>query len=284
MIIWVNGTFGVGKSSACRELVELLPGSTLFDPEGIGDYLRRALPRRRLAEVGDYQDLPAWRRLVPEAAATVLAEVPGALVVPMTLLREAYRDEIFGALAARGLTVHHFVLHAEETILRERIGRDTRFADDPAAAADCRDWRLAHLPAYQQAQPWLRRDARVLDTAELTPVRSRREWPPWSRRAPRAARSCAPPTRRTTRWRRRCCSSTRRTGCCWSTRSTSPTGSSPVAWSSAARRPRWPPSARPRRNWACGWTRRRCGCWPSTGSRAPAGAGVACGWSTTADA
>ncbi|MEY9948094.1 NUDIX domain-containing protein [Kitasatospora sp. GAS1066B] len=169
MIIWVNGTFGVGKSSACRELVELLPGSTLFDPEGIGDYLRRALPRRRLAEVGDYQDLPAWRRLVPEAAATVLAEVPGALVVPMTLLREAYRDEIFGALAARGLTVHHFVLHAEETILRERIGRDTRFADDPAAAADCRDWRLAHLPAYQQAQPWLRRDARVLDTAELTP-------------------------------------------------------------------------------------------------------------------
>ncbi|WP_329561877.1 NUDIX hydrolase [Kitasatospora sp. NBC_01266] len=169
MIIWVNGTFGVGKSSACRELVELLPGSTLFDPEGIGDYLRGVLPRRRLAEVGDYQDLPAWRRLVPEAAATVLAEVPGTLVVPMTLLREAYRDEIFGALAARGLTVHHFVLHAEETILRERIGHDTRFPDDPAADAECRRWRLAHLPVYQQARTWLHRDARVLDTADLTP-------------------------------------------------------------------------------------------------------------------
>ncbi|MCX4750683.1 NUDIX hydrolase [Kitasatospora sp. NBC_01287] len=169
MIIWVNGTFGAGKSTACRELVELLPGSTLFDPEEVGALLRRIVPGRRMAEVRDFQELPAWRSLVTEAAAALLGEVPGTLVVPMTLLRESYRDEIFGALAARGLPVHHFVLHAEETILRERIALSEEVPGDPAASERCRRWRLAHLPAYQEAQAWMHRDACVLDTAGLTP-------------------------------------------------------------------------------------------------------------------
>ncbi len=176
MIVWVNGTFGVGKSSACRELVELLPGSTLYDPEQVGRALRELLPRERLAEVRDFQDLPSWRRLVPEVAAAMLAEVPGPLVVPMTLLREEYRDEIFGDLAARGLPVHHFVLHVEETILQERIERAP--ADDERCVGDglgtgpgepVRDWRLRHLSAYREARPWMHRDAHVVDATGLTP-------------------------------------------------------------------------------------------------------------------
>ncbi|MFE9428130.1 NUDIX domain-containing protein [Kitasatospora sp. NPDC006697] len=147
MIVWVNGSFGAGKTSACRELVELLPDSRLFEPAEVGAALRQLLPERRLAEVAGFQELPSWRRLVPEVAAALLSEVPGTLVVPMTLLREEYRDEIFGALAARGLTVHHFVLHAEETILHDGEA----------------------LAAYRAAQGWLHRDARVVDTTGLTP-------------------------------------------------------------------------------------------------------------------
>jgi 8-oxo-dGTP pyrophosphatase MutT (NUDIX family) len=169
VIVWVNGTFGAGKTSTCRELVELLPDSTLYDPEMVGYALRDLLPARRMAEVTDFQDLPAWRRLVPEVAAALLAEVPGTLVVPMTVLREAYRDEIFGALAARGLTVHHFVLDAEETILQARIRACEEVPGDPEASERVRRWRLDHLPAYRAARGWLHRDAHVLDTAELTP-------------------------------------------------------------------------------------------------------------------
>ncbi|TQF06473.1 NUDIX hydrolase [Kitasatospora acidiphila] len=169
MIVWVNGTFGAGKSSACRELVELLPGSTLFDPEEVGYALKQWLPARRLAEVADFQDLPSWRRLVPEVAAAMLDEAPGTLVVPMTLLREAYRDEIFGALAARGISVHHFVLDAEETILRSRITACEEYPGNPEASARTRRWRLDHLPDYRAAQEWLHRDAHVVDTADLTP-------------------------------------------------------------------------------------------------------------------
>ncbi|MFE0464413.1 NUDIX domain-containing protein [Kitasatospora sp. NPDC058965] len=169
MIVWVNGTFGAGKTSACRELVELLPDSTLYDPEVVGFALRRLLPARRLAEVTDFQDLPAWRRLVPEVAAAMLAEAPGTLVVPMTVLREEYRDEMFGALAARGLTVHHFVLDAEETILRARIAGSEEVPGDPQASERVRRRRYDHLPQYERSKEWLHRDAQVLDTGGLTP-------------------------------------------------------------------------------------------------------------------
>jgi len=39
--------------------------------------------------------------LAGSTAAAMLAELGGTLVVPMTLLRQEYRDEIFGGLAAR---------------------------------------------------------------------------------------------------------------------------------------------------------------------------------------
>ncbi|MQS15311.1 NUDIX hydrolase [Streptomyces kaniharaensis] len=169
MIVWVNGTFGAGKTSACRELVELLPGSMLFDPELVGFGLRRTLPADRMAAVSDFQDLPAWRRLVPEVAAALLGEVPGPLVVPMTLLREDYRDEIFGDLASHGIAVHHVVLDPGETILRERIAHRDECPGDPAASERVRQWCLDHLPRYRAARRWLVRDARLLDTGRLTP-------------------------------------------------------------------------------------------------------------------
>ncbi|MFJ9697549.1 NUDIX domain-containing protein [Kitasatospora sp. NPDC101183] len=169
MIVWVNGTFGAGKTSACRELVELLPGSVLFDPELVGFGLRRMLPADRLATVSDFQDLPAWRRLVPETAAALLGEVGGPLIVPMTLLREDYRDEIFGDLAQHGVAVHHFVLDPEETILRERIARREECPGDPEADERIRRWCLDHLPRYRAARRWLVQDARMIDSGALTP-------------------------------------------------------------------------------------------------------------------
>ncbi|MGI5467522.1 NUDIX domain-containing protein [Streptomyces sp. CA-132043] len=135
MIVWLNGAFGAGKTTAAQELLDLLPGSTLFDPELVGHGLKEMLPAKRLDDVDDYQDLPSWRRLVVDAAAALLTEVPGPLIAPMTLLRQEYRDEIFGGLASRRIPVRHVLLHAEETILRERIAlREETTPNGPADA------------------------------------------------------------------------------------------------------------------------------------------------------
>lgn len=169
MIVWINGTFGVGKTSAARELLALLPGSALFDPELIGAGLRLMLPSECLAGVSDFQELPSWRRLVVDTAAALLSEAPGSLVTPMTLLRQEHRDEIFGGLAARRIPVRHVLLHADETILRERIATLETSGSEPAVVSDRRGWRLNHLAAYHEALPWLTADAHVIDTGSLTP-------------------------------------------------------------------------------------------------------------------
>ncbi|MBF9068480.1 NUDIX hydrolase [Streptacidiphilus fuscans] len=167
MIVWLNGAFGAGKSTTVRELHRLLPGSHIVDPEDVGALLRRLLPPDARSAHTDFQDLVAWRRLVPDTLTALRAQlgedVP--LLVPMALHRQDYRDEIFGALASCRIEVHHVVLHAEETVLRSRIEADQ---DDARA----RGWRLAHLDAYAEALTWLRRDASVVDTAGLTPAQA----------------------------------------------------------------------------------------------------------------
>ncbi|AJT68525.1 NUDIX hydrolase [Streptomyces chattanoogensis] len=169
MIVWLNGTFGAGKTTTAHELLDLLPGSTLYDPELLGSGLRLMLPAKRFEEIDDYQDLPSWRRMVVDTAAALLTEVPGPLVTPMTLLRQEYRDEIFGSLAARRIPVRHVLLHAEETILRERIAGRTEPQGDPEADASLRRWCLEHLGPYAGALDWIRDDAHVVDTSRLTP-------------------------------------------------------------------------------------------------------------------
>ncbi|NJQ03707.1 NUDIX hydrolase [Streptomyces zingiberis] len=172
MIVWLNGAFGTGKSTVARELADLIPGSLLYDPEPVADGLRAVLPRKRLDEVGDVQELPAWRRLTVETAAAVLAEAPGVLIVPMTLLTQEHRDEIFGGFASRRIPVRHILLHTAETILRQRISTCEDDSGDPAATAALRAHHLAHLPPYGAALPWLTEDAHLVDASGASPRRT----------------------------------------------------------------------------------------------------------------
>ncbi|WP_075731674.1 NUDIX hydrolase [Streptomyces acidiscabies] len=169
-VVWINGAFGAGKTTTARELNDLIPNSTLFDPEFVGGALPHLLPAKHLAEVGDYQDLPIWRRLVIDTAAAVLAEVGGTLLVPMTLLRQEYRDEIFGGLAARRIPVRHVLLAPAETILRARIAGRPAPPDLPDGEMRVGQWAYDHIEPYRAAlATWLTADAHLVDTGALTP-------------------------------------------------------------------------------------------------------------------
>ncbi|MEU8504463.1 NUDIX domain-containing protein [Streptomyces brevispora] len=169
MIVWINGAFSAGKTSAARELIDLIPNSTFYDPELTGAGLRHLLPQKKLAEVTDFQDLAIWRRLVVDTAAALLAEVGGVLVVPMTLLRQEYRDEIFGGLASRRIPVRHVLLSPDETILRQRIVGRVEIADDPEHSERVRQWAYEHIGPYLSALDWITGDAHTIDNSALTP-------------------------------------------------------------------------------------------------------------------
>ena len=158
MIIWLNGTFGAGKTTTSTELVKRVPDSRIFDSEDVGFMLKPVLDS---LPVKNFQEWKPWRGLVVETAIQVLDYVGGTLVVPQTVLVESFWQEIHSGLTKAGIPVHHFVLHADHDTLVDRIENDT-------LPPGVRQWRLEHLTAYQDALPWLEREAQVIDTSQLT--------------------------------------------------------------------------------------------------------------------
>ncbi|MGW5574056.1 adenylyl-sulfate kinase [Nocardia thailandica] len=87
MIVWLNGTFGAGKTTTATELTDMLSGSRIFDTEYVGFMLRHVLASEK---VGNFQDWQPWRGLVVATAAQVLDYVGGQLVIPQTVLEHRY--------------------------------------------------------------------------------------------------------------------------------------------------------------------------------------------------
>jgi hypothetical protein len=144
VIIWLNGTFGVGKTTTSKELAAVLPDARIFDSESVGMMLGPVLGP--VVPVGDFQDWRPWRRLVVETAAQILDYVGGTLAIPQSVLVEQYWDELESGLHQAGITVHHFALHADQDALVQRIETD---AENNGGT----EWRLHHLAHYRQALP-----------------------------------------------------------------------------------------------------------------------------------
>jgi 2-phosphoglycerate kinase len=85
MIVFLNGPFGVGKTTVARLVVERIPGAMLFDPELIGAMLRGLFGE--VEAVGDFQEYAIWRDLAVDLARRVIEGYGRALVVPMTVWR-----------------------------------------------------------------------------------------------------------------------------------------------------------------------------------------------------
>ncbi len=136
-VIWLNGAFGVGKTTVAELLVEEIDGAALVDPELIGEMLRQLAPAA--SQTDDWQDMPMWRSLTRDALAGLVTAGHGPLVVPMTIVDPGYFDETVVALRRAGITVSHFTLVAStETILSRLVVRDAarnQWARD--RAVDC---------------------------------------------------------------------------------------------------------------------------------------------------
>jgi AAA domain len=148
-IVWINGAFGSGKTSLARELVDRMPDTMLYDPELVGFMLRAIVPA---ADSGDFQDLPIWRELAADVATALRRNYDRRLVVPMTLVRPEYRQEVFGRLKRSGESVMHLFLDVSEPEVARRIETQVMYPDDPTRDAEIRSWRLRQLPSCTRAR------------------------------------------------------------------------------------------------------------------------------------
>jgi gluconate kinase len=116
VIIWINGGFGAGKTTLAEELHRRLPDAIVYNPEDVGLMLWK-----QMRPNGDFQHLPSWRELVVATALSLRRHHAETLIVPMSLIRDAYRVEILGGLADAGEEVLHVFLEVDASVLRERL-------------------------------------------------------------------------------------------------------------------------------------------------------------------
>ncbi len=119
MIIFINGAFGVGKTTVAELLVSRLSNSLLYDPEEVGGALSRIV--RPIAIFDDFQDLPAWRPLLVTTARLLKETYGRTLIMPMTIWRRDYFNEVMTGLRQFEPELFHFCLTATEETVRQRL-------------------------------------------------------------------------------------------------------------------------------------------------------------------
>lgn len=159
MIIWLNGTYGAGKTTTAHLLAKTLP-ARIFDSEHIGFLLRPIIGDLPCT---DFKEWRPWRTLTIATAREITDFTGDDLVIPQTVLQHHYWTELARGLAEADLPMRAFTLHADRTVWADRVRADT-------AEAGAHDWRIAHRDAYEQAlTTWMTHETTVIDTTDLAP-------------------------------------------------------------------------------------------------------------------
>lgn len=118
MILLINGSFGIGKTTVGRILRKRLTGSVLYDPEWTGSILMRLPYKFQGSGTDDFQDIDLWRKSVFKGI-KMFRSFRRTVIVPMAFYRKDYFEEITGEIRKIDGKVKVFCLIASfETILK----------------------------------------------------------------------------------------------------------------------------------------------------------------------
>ena len=163
MIVWINGAFGSGKTTLVEELRSRRPNAVVFDPEHIGYMLRELVP----VPTGDFQGLASWREIVAASVISVHRYHADLLLVPMTLVRDAYRRQVMDSIRGAKTELLEVFLDVPADELRRRIEQRVLSDDrerDTAARAFC----LEKIDECVAVVDRLGSDTLVLDAGRLS--------------------------------------------------------------------------------------------------------------------
>ena len=156
MIIWLNGPFGVGKTTLANLLHQEIPDSILYDPELLGDFFQENLPKAVCPE--DFQDYPIWRQTTVQIIRDLATKTGKVIIVPMTVFKKEYYQEIIEQGLIEDMYVQHYILVAEKETILDRLDKRTQ---------ENNNWALKHLDnclqAFEDQIP-----GRKIDTGGLT--------------------------------------------------------------------------------------------------------------------
>lgn len=159
--------FRAGKSSVTDRLTRIVGKIIFFDPEEAGFHLRAWVP---MPESGNFQELACWRDVVAQSCAAFVRHYPDhLLVVPMTVVNDAYRREISDIIRKDTDDVLHFRLSVGGELHAQRITDQVVHPDDPVRDAEVKTWRLAQIDSAMACEGRLGADTVVLLTDDAGP-------------------------------------------------------------------------------------------------------------------
>lgn len=132
MIIWLNGTYGVGKSTIANEIREQLSGKKveIFESDELFETVGQELLLHLIKNGGG---------LNPQNNEFFLGKVLDKIkeylltddicIVPMALTSIEGKEIVWDYISQHCDKCKHFVLDAEESIIRERIEQDSKRID-----------------------------------------------------------------------------------------------------------------------------------------------------------
>ncbi|MFN2416066.1 MAG: AAA family ATPase [Pyrinomonadaceae bacterium] len=148
MVVFINGSFGVGKTTVARLLRGALAGSAVYDPELFGFVLMRLAKwttfKRPAAD--DFQNFRLWRRSAVCGVRLFRLLFRGPVIVPMTFSRREYFDEVVAGVRRFDPEVRVFCLRAGLPTVEKRLaGRETE-SEGPGA-----DWLARRIVECAEA-------------------------------------------------------------------------------------------------------------------------------------
>lgn len=163
MIIWLNGPFGVGKTTLANRLHQEIPDSILYDPEHLGDFFQENLPKAVCPE--DFQDYLIWRQTTVQIIRDLATKTGKVIIVPMTVFKKKYYQEIIEQGLRKDMCVQHYILVAEKETILDRLDKRTQ---------ENNNWALKHLDnclqAFEDQIPGQKMDTDSLTVDEIAEI------------------------------------------------------------------------------------------------------------------
>lgn len=125
MIVILNGSFGVGKTTVAKLLRNSLPESAIYNPELVGSVLMRLPKWLNLKQTGtdDFQHINLWRKSTIAGIRMYHRFVPGVIIVPMTFTHRAYFNEVVTGIKSFDSTLRIFCLRATLSSVKTRLAQ-----------------------------------------------------------------------------------------------------------------------------------------------------------------
>lgn len=120
MILWINGPYGVGKSTLAEQLHQMRLHSFIFDAEEVGNAVRENMPPDMFNGY-IFEGYELWFEFCTMLLEKISQGFDGDIYVPMTLVHPDSFEKIAEPLMKNGIEVRHILLESDYKTVHDRI-------------------------------------------------------------------------------------------------------------------------------------------------------------------